>query len=60
MRQRRRHIVDTWREIADPLKHVFEAILSRVILFVSCSECNLGHRNRHLPYPLVKDIIFIH
>jgi tRNASer (uridine44-2'-O)-methyltransferase len=24
MRQRHKHLVDTWQEVTDPLKHVFE------------------------------------
>ena len=26
MRERHKHLVDTWKEVTDPLKHVFEVI----------------------------------
>ena len=27
MRERHKHLVDTWQEVTDPLKHVFEVII---------------------------------
>lgn len=49
MRARYKHLVDTWHESTDPLKHVFEVI----VCFENHTRSfmiNIGHRNRHLSH----------
>ena len=34
MRERHKYLVDTWKEVTDPLKHVFEVKASVIIQFM--------------------------
>jgi len=52
MRERHKHLVDTWQEVTDPLKHVFEvcfASKSLVVLTIFADdEVSIGHRDRNI------------
>jgi len=57
MRERHKHLIDTWQEVTDPLKHVFEVIpFPRFAL--SLSECKLGHRNCHISHASLERYLF--
>ena len=34
MRERHKHLINTWQEVTDPLKHVFEVKLSSLFRYV--------------------------
>lgn len=48
MRERHKHLVETWQEVTDPLKHVFEASqLQKLIPSMSLIWC-AGYRHRDI------------
>ena len=60
MRERHKHLVDTWQEVTDPLKHVFEV---RLYLYIFYKSSHLpsqysGHWNRNVPYAIVERYLF--
>lgn len=53
MRERYKHLVNTWHEVTDPLKHVFEVHLTKR-LTVHDTYLDLGHRHSDVPRPSVE------
>ena len=50
MRERHKHLVDTWQEVTDPLKHVFEVSHFLNLSFITSSNIPVGYRHRHVPH----------
>jgi len=58
MRERHKHLVDTWKEVTDPLKHVFE-VNTFVVMHLMIFDAILGHWNSHLSDASVENYFFI-
>ena len=57
MRERHKGLVDTWQEVTDPLKHVFEVCV-QVLLYGSYLMDSVGYWDRNLLDALVEGYLF--
>ena len=58
MRERHKYLVDTWKEVTDPLKHVFEVKTSVIILFMIIYMFP-GHWDSYISDAFVENYLFI-
>jgi tRNASer (uridine44-2'-O)-methyltransferase len=58
MRERHKHLVDTWKEVTDPLKHVFE-VKTFVIMHFMIFDAISGHWDSYLSDASVESYLFI-
>ena len=57
MRERHKGLVDTWQEVTDPLKHVFEVCV-QVLPYGSYLMDSVGYWDRNLLDALVEEYLF--
>ena len=59
MRERHKHLVATWKEVTDPLKHVFEVsfAINQCRRFPP-TDCDLGYRNCDVSYAALEREFF--
>ena len=58
MRERHKYLVDTWKEVTDPLKHVFEVKTSGIVSFM-IFDAFPGHWHSYLSDASVENYLFI-
>ena len=58
MRERHKYLVDTWKEVTDPLKHVFE-VKTFVIIFFMIIYVFPGHWDSYISDASVESYLFI-
>lgn len=58
MRERHKYLVDTWKEVTDPLKHVFE-VKTSVIIHLMIIDAILGHWDSYISDAFVESYLFI-
>jgi tRNASer (uridine44-2'-O)-methyltransferase len=59
MRERHKHLVDTWQEVTDPLKHVFEVRTWPLLIptMMKLIGSNSGYWDRNLPHVALEGVI---
>jgi tRNASer (uridine44-2'-O)-methyltransferase len=58
MRERHKYLVDTWKEVTDPLKHVFE-VKTSVFTHFMIIDAIPGHWDSYLPDAFVESYLFM-
>ena len=58
MRERHKYLVDTWKEVTDPLKHVFE-VKTSVIIHLMIIDAILGHWDSYISDTFVESYLSI-
>ena len=59
MRERHKHLIDTWKEVTDPLKHVFEVNAIHPCSYDILTWFKTGYWDSHLSNAFVESYFFI-
>ena len=58
MRERHKHLINTWKEVTDPLKHVFE-VSTLIVMYFMLFNTITGHWDSYLSNASVESYLFI-